>query len=413
MSRPFTLVTPDRLQIREGGGCMSVFGLPFFGAGVFLFLSLVGIVPVRNADDLPTLAWPLLVLMAIAFTTVGGVLVFGRSWTTIDRTQRIVIKQIGLIVSLHERTTPLDGYTAIRLGFVEGDSDTSEKFPVALKGPTRPDLTLWNPTVYEQARECARALGELLRLDIEDATSDNPVRLRADQMDVPLRERLWKEPGLQADANRPPGARSQVTRDGERVTIVIRSQRTHWLLLSAGLVPLIVLFFLGPPLATFFRQSRTPDPVAWVFLGFLALFFGILPALTVVNGLLRSLRGATIVDVSKQGVRIRERGAWKTTITASLDASDILDIDYASREAVLASAKRAVEQQVLQSYPSHSETASPRVERWVARLTRFVTNKGVTIKTRKGLTTLGQGLDDGEIRYLHSVIRRALIGQST
>ena len=72
MKPPFTLVTPERLQIREGGGCMSVFGIPFFAAGVFLFLSLLGIVPVSNADDLPTLAWPLLVLMAIAFTAVGG-----------------------------------------------------------------------------------------------------------------------------------------------------------------------------------------------------------------------------------------------------------------------------------------------------------------------------------------------------
>ena len=124
MSRPFTLVTPDRLQIREGGGCISVFGLPFFGAGVFLFLSLLGVVPVSNANDMPALAWPLLVLMAIAFTTVGGVLVFGRSWTTIDRAQREVIKQMGLIIPLHQRTIPLDGFTAVRLGFVEGDSDT-------------------------------------------------------------------------------------------------------------------------------------------------------------------------------------------------------------------------------------------------------------------------------------------------
>ena len=111
---------------------MTAFGLPFFAVGVILFLSLAGIVPVSNAHELPTLGWSLLTLMAIAFTTVGGVLVFGRSWTTIDRTQREVIKQMGLVVPLHERTTSLDGLTAVRLGFVEGDSDTSDKFPVAL-----------------------------------------------------------------------------------------------------------------------------------------------------------------------------------------------------------------------------------------------------------------------------------------
>jgi len=63
----------------------------------------------------------------------------------------------------------------------------------------------------------------------------------------------------------------------------------------------------------------------------------------------------------------------------------------------------------MQSYPDHAEAAGPRLERLVAALTRFVTNKGLTIKTRKGLTTVGRGLDDAEIRYLHSLIRRTLI----
>jgi hypothetical protein len=112
-----------------------------------------------------------------------------------------------------------------------------------------------------------------------------------------------------------------------------------------------------------------------------------------------------------QPLRHRSRqqcGRTATRITASFDASDILDVDYTSRESAIASATRAAEQKIMQSYPDHAETAGPRVERLVAALTRFVRNKGLTIKTRKGLTTVGQGLDDEEIRYLHSLIRRAL-----
>ena len=59
--------------------------------------------------------------------------------------------------------------------------------------------------------------------------------------------------------------------------------------------------------------------------------------------------------------------------------------------------------------PSASTTVSPRVERIVAALVRFAKSKGVTIKTRTGLTTFGQGLDDEEVRWLHSVVRRALV----
>jgi len=209
--------------------------------------------------------------------------------------------------------------------------------------------------------------------------------------------------------SRPRDARSQVTRSGDTVTIVLPLPRTHWLWLAAGLIPMAVLAFIVPGFARFFRQSQTTDPVSWMFLGFLTLFFGILPTLTALNAFLRSRRGATTIEISKLRVLIRQRGAWTTSTTASLEAADILDVDYTSRESALAAARRAAEQQVMQSYPDHTGTAAPRVERLVAALTRFVRNKGLTIKTRKGLTTVGQGLDDEEIRYLHSLIRRALI----
>jgi hypothetical protein len=50
-----------------------------------------------------------------------------------------------------------------------------------------------------------------------------------------------------------------------------------------------------------------------------------------------------------------------------------------------------------------------RVERIVVKLARFARGKGITVKTRTGLTTFGEGLDDAEVRYLHSLVRRTLI----
>jgi hypothetical protein len=409
MSRPIQLVTPDRLQIREGGGCMSVFGLPFFAAGIFLILAITGVIPMSNASELPAFAVPLIVLMGIVFTCVGGTLVFGRMWTTIDRSQRAVIKQWGLLVPMRERILPLHGHTAVRLGFVEGDSDSADQFPVALKAQAGADLQLRSFTAYADARACARAVAEHLRLELEDASTDHEVRLQPGEIDVSLQERLRRDGATHEDGVPPSGARSRVTRDSGQVTIVIPTRRRHVLVLAAGLIPIALALYIGPPLATFFRQSRTPDPVAWAFLGFLALFFGVLPLMTIVNGFVRSRRGATIVEASRKGVRIRERGAWTTRTVESFDAPDILDVDYSSRESTHASAQRAAEQQVLKSYPSSSPaSASPRVERIVATLSRFAKGRGVTIKTRIGLTTFGKGLDDAEIRYLHSVVRRAL-----
>jgi len=409
MKQAFQLVTPDRLQIREGGGCMSVFGLPFFGAGVFMFLTLAGVVPVSNANEVPAFTWPVLALLAIAFTTVGGGLVFGRSWTTLDRAERQLVKQMGLLVSLREHTHTLVGYTTVTLGFVQGDSDTVDKFPIALSGHARPDLPICSFTTYPQARECLKAIASHLQLEIEDATTDHPVRLTVSQLDIPLRRRP-RDGAPPADIVRPPDARSGVTWEMGEATIVIPSRPLRALTLATALVPIAILLAIGPPLSTFFKQTRTPDPIGWIFLGFLALFFAVLPTSVIVGSFLRSRRGATIVEVSRERLRILERGIWRTRTIASIDSDEILDVDYSSRESSTASARRAAEQQAFQAYPSASHTVSPRVERIVSALARFAQGKGVTVKSRSGITTFGQGLDDEEIRYLHSVVRRAITG---
>lgn len=410
MARSFQHVTPDRLRIREGGGCIAVFGLPFFIAGVFLILTTLGVVPVGNADKMPAFAWPAMILMGVAFTAVGGTLVFGRSWTTIDSTQRTVIKQWGLLVPLRERTFPLGEYTAVTLGFVEGDSDTSDRFPVGLKARAGADLALCSFTAYAESRECAVIVAKHVHLDLEDASTDHPTRLPYSEADRAFQHRMSRERVPQETAIRPADARSEVTLEAGSVRIVIPRSRMHPIALAAGLIPVAIPLVVAPPLAEFFRRTHTPGPVAWIFLAFIVFFFGILPVMTLVNAFLRSRRGGTIVVVSPQGIRIQERGAWRTRTVASLDAADILDVDYSTRESTIASARRAAEQKVLESNRSVPAAVGPRTERLVAALARFAKGRGLTVKTRQGLTTFGQGLADDELRYLYSVVRQGLDG---
>jgi hypothetical protein len=174
------------------------------------------------------------------------------------------------------------------------------------------------------------------------------------------------------------------------------------------LIPIAIPLFLVPALVPFFRQTQTPDAIGWIFIAFLTVCFGVLPLLTVVNGLLRSRRGATIVEISPEGVRVLERGAWRTRTLASLDAADIVDVDYSTQESAVAAARHAADQQVLQSGRSTPATLGPRTERLLAAIVRSTRGRGLTVKARHGLTTFGAGLEDEEVRYLHSVIRRAL-----
>ena len=72
---------------------MSAFGLPFFAAGVFVILSVAGVIPISNASDVRGWASVAMAFMGLVFTAVGGTLVFGRIWTTLDVTRRLVIEQ--------------------------------------------------------------------------------------------------------------------------------------------------------------------------------------------------------------------------------------------------------------------------------------------------------------------------------
>ena len=409
MARPFELIASDRLQIREGGGRLGAFGLIFFAAGVFMLLVVSGIVPVSNGDEMTTLGWVVLLLMGIVFSAVGGGLAFGRSWTTLDITQRMVIKQWGLLFPIRERTQSLAGYRAVTLGFIQGDSDSVDRFPVGLKAPGGANLPLCSFTAYAAAREGAVAVARHLKLDIEDATTDHHVLVSPGDAERSIRQRPF-DLAREAAVPRPSNARTEVSYKDGGVQIVIPRPPMHPFALAAALAPMVVLVVLTVWLMDFFRRTRTPDAIGWVFIGWLAFLFGFLPGMTVLNGFLRSRHGRTIVQVSLRGIDIAERGAWRTRTTAALEASEILDVDYSTQESAAASARVGAEQEAMRSTGVDAAAIGQRTERLMAWLTRFAKGRGLTIKTRTGLTTFGAGLDDDEIRYLHSIVRRALHG---
>ena len=406
VARRFRHLAPERLQIRQGGGWLALFGLPFFLAGIFMMLVVIGVVPISNGGEQTAVTWIVLAVLSVPFTAVGAALTFGRSWIIVDSSQRTVVKQWGLLVPMHQRAHRLDGYTAVILGFVPGDSDTSESFPLALKARTGADLPLCSFSTYPESWECAAAVAQHLRIDIEDATTDHPVSVSPDTPGLsPRRSRDRIEAGV---VSRPAGARSEVHREADQVRIVIPHPRTHPIVLVFMLIPLAVPVFGVPMLLDFFRHTNTPGAIGWVFIGFLTLFFGILPGMTVVNGLLRERRGSTTVLISRQGLQLLERGAWRTRTLASFARADIVDVDYSTRDSALASSRRATEQQVLQSGRWTATDVGPRTERVLAAVSRFVKGRGLTVKTRRGLTMFGAGLDDDETQYLHSVIRQEL-----
>jgi hypothetical protein len=404
-------VRPERLEIREGGGRLALFGLPFFATGIFMTLAVVGVVTMRG-DGQPTTQAAATVL-AILFTVVGAVLTFGRSITAIDVGQHVVTKQWRILLPVRTWTYQLGDYTTVTLGFVRGDSDSADRYPIGLKGNDVAPLGICSPTQYAEARPCAAAVARHLGLDIEDTSTDHPSRVTASDVDAALQDRLRAAGSPAATFARPSVMTSEVNDDGGVVQIAIPMPPLHPLAVIGGLFPAVVAMgMLG-----WLGLLSSPRPLAaieWIFVGLLFAGFGVLPLASVVGRWFRSRVGRTLVTASTQELRVQERGIFRRRTVAAFPASEILDVDFSSKESVVASARRDAEREAstMRQSSLSRPAAGPSTEWVFAVLSRFAKGKGIVVKTRTGLTTFGEGLAEDELRYLQAMIRRALAGTS-
>ena len=403
---PFKQSTPNRIEIREGGGCLSIFGIPFLAAGIFTALVGAQVIPVSNRNEVPDWAWPLIFLMGLAFIAVGGSLVFGRRWTILDTGRGVIVKQAGLLVPLRKEQFTLSDYDCVRLRFEEGDSDTADRYPVIVQGKgSRPNLTLASPTDYAAARDEAYYIASFLNLPLVDATTDHEVVVVSGRAAGSYSGRMQSSAHPGDRAARPAFMRSQVEQSRGKVRIVIPAPGFKPSLLLGFILPAGVLGYVIPHLLEFFERTHTPEYVQVFFVGFMVLCFGVLPAIGTLNGIIRSIRGRTTVDASADGITIEEQSAWRKRVTV-IPAGEIFGLDYSAAETAIRSITRSAQERYYRGRPSGTATSiTPGGSGWLRRLAK---SKGVVVKCKKGIVAFGAGLPDDEVRYLYTLIKRGL-----
>ena len=412
--KPFQEVAPGVLEVREGGGFISIFGLPFLAAGIFVTLIGTGVVRVQNAAEVPWWAWPIILIMGLAFVAVGSALVFGRTRTRLDTGRGKVQKQWGLLMLLKTQETTLQDFAWVCLRHQPGDSDSAERFPVVLKaGQGGKDLALYSSLNYGEARQRAEFLARFLKLPLRDTSTQHVEVLQPDVRQGVLQPALTSaEPAPQAFP--PQTMRSQVEERGDSAQITIPGPGFKVSMLVGVIVPICILAYVASGLLPFFRRTHTPEPVQYVFLGFLVFMLGVMPTLSFLSALLRSLRSHTRIIASREGLTIENRGALFTRRTR-IPAGDILGVDYSTAGGMLAAARSEAELRCQQgSARLWQEGARPgSIPKWLEMLARLAKSKGVTVKSKAGLFSFAAGMPDDEVCYLYTVVQRALgLGRS-
>ena len=393
---PFRQTSPYTLELRESSGCMAAFGLPFFLAGIFMIASLTRLIPYEAT---PGGKWTPVVLglMSLVFLAVGGILLFGRRWFTVDIGNGSVIRQQGLLIPMRREERRLNEFTAVVLAFDRGDSDSPERYPVRLRASSGKDFVISTPAQFGESRNQAEFLSRFLRLPLADATTDHETLVTPERASDSLRDRL-RSGGEEFGPSTPPlGMLSEVAQSPGEARIIIRNPRFPLAGVLGTFAPVVILLILLPGFRGVFARNQSTRGVQIVFLAFV-LIPGIPFMVGGVNLIVGSRRRKTTVTASREGLLIERRSAWRTR-TERVSASDILDLDCSTFDGALESV-RAPSQ--FQAVPG--ATAA----RIFSALRTIVFNKGIVVKCRQEIIAFGEGLSTRELEYLKSVLRKAL-----
>ncbi|AFM24664.1 hypothetical protein [Desulfomonile tiedjei] len=190
---PFKQVSHHCVEVRQGGGIISLGGILLFGAGVLVTLAAVGIVPLENLEEMFYDGWPSMLLTGAICFAVGGCLAFGREWTTIDVSCGSLTRQWGLLIPMKTTNRSLRTYHSVVIRLDPGDSDTRDMFSVVLKSRSGSnDLMLYYSNKYGEARARAAFLAKFLRLPLkEGGTGEESVTL-PDELEDSFQDRIGR-----------------------------------------------------------------------------------------------------------------------------------------------------------------------------------------------------------------------------
>jgi len=399
----FSQTAPDKLELKKGGGCLGCFGIPFFLAGIFMFLAVLQIVPFSNAQEVPWWSWILLTFMAVVFTLVGGSLVFGRHWVVLDLNKNIIWKAWGWLRPMKGTIYDLGNYRTVILRLVPGDSDTSDSYQILLRARNETtELDLHSTNFYGSTLTEAKKISEFLRMPLIDLSSVNPLEI-APEGSSPSNPEAGDADMAKTNIAPPlplnPSCKIEQEKDFLRISIP-GAKFTPWWLLEVA-IPFALILYFGRGIIGFFISSHTPPPVYFFFLSFFFIFFFVIPLTGILKKYGRSKGFLTSVLVDKKGIEITH-----IKKKVNLPWAKIVGFDCETAEDLR---NRAMYESSISPsrYPGRrSSTQQPNIPGWLMRLNRYTKSKGIVVKTLDDVHYFGAGMADDELRYLFWLIQK-------
>jgi hypothetical protein len=396
---PFRATSPHTVEVRERSRFVAALvGAPFFLAGLFMALSLIGVLP-YEAEPKRDWDFLLLPLLSIVFLGIGGVLLFGHRWLKLDLANGSVTRQTGLLFAMRSEVRRFSEFKAVVISFDPGGSESPDRYPVRLRAASGTDFVVTTPLQFSEARKQAEYLSRSLGLPLADTTTDHETVVSPAKAGYSLRDLLMSGEAEAEHPTPPPRMLSKITESSNEATIVIPGPKFPVSAVLGLLAPAVILLLVVTGIVPGYPRNIGARSIALAFM-ILVLIFGVLGIAGRVNLRVGSKRRRTTVKASRSGLVIESRGVWRTRLKA-VSALEILDIDQSTFKSILKSAKNSVTTAVAPDAASRG---------LLAILRKWVPTKGIVVKSRQELITFGEGLPASELQYLRWVLRKALVG---
>jgi hypothetical protein len=385
---PFTEIGARQVELRPRATRIALLGVPVFIAGLIFTLIGLHILPAQVPTPQARVES---LLIGIPLIFAGGVLPFSGRAILFDADQQRVIVTWSLGIPLRLVERHFDEFTSVLLA-VHFDPESADTYTVRLKARTGKDVRISSSAQFAESRGHAEFLARFLHLDLKDESTDHGAVLSPEQAGSTLQERLRSGVLKPEQVDRPSNMRSEVAEGAAETRLEIPPGRRAAVHMALGaIIPIVIALFLAPPFVVFLRQSDTFDN--FLQLGPMAIIigaFGVVPL--VIVGYMFFGRGKTTITASRSGIQIDKRGLWRTRSTL-IPAEDILALDYSDFSSMLDLAAQ-------QKGIPPPQLPEP--------LKAWAPSKGILIKSRYGLYTFGEDLPGAELRYLQSLLTRAL-----
>ena len=405
---PFIYKDQATLEIRSGGGCISIFGLPFLLAGLFIMQIPLGIIPMEDSPrELPSI---IIVLFGSIFAAVGTCLVFGRSGIIIDRGRGRVLQWYGLLVPMKRTEYMLDSIRQVEMSFSSGDSDSAATWPVKLSGEeiAKP-ISVLQPTNFAEARQLAEELSRFLRKPLVDSSTGESVTRDPEHLDESYRDRVRRTgEAVSVLPPEPSTMRSRVERTGDVVIVHISGQAKSGIyyipvFFSLVFAVIVVWFFLLPII-----KIPMPDFIRYVFLSFIGLFFIAGPIISALLRVFRLKKEFERITITKDILRVEGLKQGKRA-TTEIPVSELEDLVAPTLRGVMNNTETSGMKKV-----SLGDTGNPRMPdgrpmpSFMLSLIKMVGSKGIIARSDKVVVEFVSGLDKAEIAWIFAFIRKTI-----